>query len=142
MFVIDRLSIPVDPSDLQQLADLLVDAVASGAAVTFLPPLSSEQSLAWWQGTIERSAARAIYLVARDGALIVGTVQLQPASAPNQPHRAEIAKLIVHREFQRQGIGRQLMEAIELEAALHGFLLLTLDTKHGDPAERLYKSLG
>jgi hypothetical protein len=58
MFVIDRLSIPVDPSDLQQLADLLVDAVASGAAVTFLPPLSSEQSLAWWQGTIERSAAR------------------------------------------------------------------------------------
>jgi len=80
--------------------------------------------------------------VARDPDGIVGTVQLHPAWAPNQPHRAEIAKLLVHRRGRRMGLGRQLMETIEDAAQRAGFGLLTLDTKRGSAAEQLYRQFG
>ena len=139
---VERVTPPVGSSDLADLADLLVDAVDSGAAVSFLAPLSRERALEWWRATISSADSRAIFLVARDDDGIAGTVQLHPAWAPNQPHRAEIVKLMVHRRARRTGLGRHLMEAIEAEALQAGFTLLTLDAKRGEPAEQLYRRLG
>src|SRR5437762_4735106 len=89
--MIERLILPVGASDLRALAQLLVDAVESGAAVSFLAPLTLERAEDWWRRTISASHSGAIFLVARNVEGIVGTVQLHPAWAPNQPHRAEIA---------------------------------------------------
>jgi GNAT superfamily N-acetyltransferase len=139
---IERLKAPVADSDLRALARLLVDAVESGAAVSFLAPLPLERALDWWRGTLSASDRRSIFLVARDGAGIVGTVQLHPARAPNQPHRAEIAKLLVDRRSRRTGLGTRLMQTIEDEARRAGFGLLTLDAKRGGAAERLYRQMG
>ncbi|MFN0057434.1 MAG: N-acetyltransferase family protein [Planctomycetota bacterium] len=142
-FVIERLLLPLSDSDRRALARLLVDAVESGAAVSFLAPLAIARAEDWWRTTTAAAHAGAIYLVARDAeGAIVGAVQLHPAWAPNQPHRADIAKLLVHRRYRRTGLGTQLMQAIE-DAALHaGFTLLTLDAKRGGAAERLYRRLG
>ena len=139
---IERLAVPVSDADLRSLALLLIDAVDSGAAVTFLPPLSVDIAEAWWRKTINGSDPKAVFLVARNGSSIIGTVQLHPAAAPNQPHRADIAKLIVHRSRRGAGLGAQLMQSIEDAARGAGFRLITLDTKRGDPAERLYQRLG
>jgi acetyltransferase len=140
--MIERLIPPVGDSDLRALAQLLVDAVESGAAVSFLAPLTLARAEDWWQRAISASHSGAIFFVARDVEGIVGTVQLHPAWAPNQPHRAEIAKLLVHRRSRRMGLGTQLMQTIEDEARRAGFALLTLDTKRGDAAEHLYRQLG
>jgi GNAT superfamily N-acetyltransferase len=141
-FIIKRLAVPAADADLGDLARLLTDAVESGAAVSFLAPLTLEKSKQWWRDTLSRCDSRATILVARDAEGIVGTVQLQPAWAPNQPHRAEIAKLLVHRRSQGRGLGRRLMEVIEKEARCAGFRLLTLDAKRGASAETLYRQLG
>jgi GNAT superfamily N-acetyltransferase len=140
--VVERLIPPVADCDLRALAVLLVDAVESGAAVSFLAPLTVERAEDWWRKTVVGARSGAIFLVAREVAGIVGTVQLQPAWAPNQPHRAEIAKLLVHRGQRRTGLGRQLMRAIEDAARRSGFSLLTLDAKRGAAAERVYRSMG
>jgi len=137
-----RLTLPVSDADLRGLAELLVDAVSSGAAVSFLPPLSVEQAGDWWRRTTETADPKTVFLVARDAVGIVGTVQLNPSWAPNQPHRGDIAKLVVHRRSRRTGLGSQLMQAIEGEARQAGFTLLTLDTKQGDGAEQLYRRGG
>jgi len=142
MVVIERLVTPASDADVRALAELLVDAVESGAAVSFLAPLRLERAEAWWRTTIAAADPRAIFLVARDEHGIAGTVQLHPAWAPNQPHRAEIAKLIVHRRSRRLGLGRQLMEAVEDAARRAGFGLLTLDAKRGAAAEQLYRRGG
>ncbi len=140
--VIERLQLPARESEVLGLAGLLVGAVEAGAAVTFLGPLPLERAVEWWRKTMDGAQERAVFLVARDGDEIVGTVQVHPAWAPNQPHRAEVAKLMVHREYQGAGLGARLMERIEEEAGLGGFTLLTLDTREGDTAERLYRRLG
>ena len=139
---IEGLIRPVSEVDINALAELLVDAVASGAAVTFLAPLSLERAKEWWRKTIDSADARAIFLVARDAEGIVGTVQLHPARAVNQPHRGEIAKLIVHRRARRSGLGERLMSSIEEAARQAGFTLLTLDTRVGDPSDNLYRKIG
>ena len=139
---IQRLPAPPSESDLRHLAQLLVDAVESGAAVSFLAPLGLERAEDWWRRTTSAPDSRVVVLVARDGGAIVGTVQLHPAWAPNQPHRAEVAKLLVHRRFQRAGLGTRLMRAVEDEARGAGFTLLTLDAKRGAAAESLYRKLG
>lgn len=128
--------------DIRALAELLVDTVDSGSAVSFLAPLPVETAEEWWRRTITTAPPRAIVLVARDGGRIVGTVQLQPSWAPNQPHRGDIAKLIVHRRARRTGLGSKLMQQIEADAASAGYRLLTLDTRRGDGAEQLYHKLG
>src|SRR5881296_163743 len=138
---IERLSLPASDSDLRNLAHLLVDAVESGAAVSFLTPLTLERAEEWWRRTISASHSGAIFLVARDPEGIVGTVQLHPAWAPNQPHRAEIVKLLVHRRSRRAGLGTRLMRRIEEAAYRAGYTLLTLDAKRGTPAESLYRQL-
>ena len=140
--VIERLILPVGDTDLRALAQLLVDAVDSGAAVSFLAPLTLERAEDWWRRTTSASHSGAIFLVARDGEGIVGTVQLHPAWAPNQPHRAEIAKLLVHRRSRRTGLCTQLMQTIEDAARRAGFTLLTLDAKCGATAEHLYRHSG
>ena len=139
---IERLILPVGDSDLRDLARLLVDAVESGAAVSFLAPLTLERAEDWWRKTTSASYSGAIFLVARDAEGIVGTVQLHPAWAPNQPHRAEIVKLLVDRRSRRAGLGTQLMQTIEDAARRAGFSLLTLDAKRGEAAERLYRRIG
>lgn len=139
---IEPLRAPVSDADVRGLAHLLVDAVDSGAAVSFVAPLTVEDAAAWWRKTISAAQPRAIFLVARDGDGIVGTVQLHPAWAPNQPHRADIAKLLVHRRARRSGLGSRLMHEIEHAARSAGFTLLTLDAKRGAAADHLYRRLG
>jgi len=110
--------------------------------VSFLAPFTIGRAEDWWRTTISASRSGTIFLVARDSEGIVGTVQLHPARAPNQPHRAEIAELLVHRRGRRMGLGTQLMQTVEDAARRAGFSLLTLDTKRGDPAGRLYRDRG
>lgn len=128
-------------SATRELAALLLDAVESNAGISFLAGLQPDQAEAWWRQTLDEASARTVILVARDADGIVGTVQLQPAWAPNQPHRGDVAKLIVHRRARGRGIARALMRELEREAAALGFTLLLLDTCKGSAAERLYASL-
>lgn len=139
---IERLTPPVSDTDVRALAQLLVDAVESGAAVSFLAPLTVERAEDWWRRTFAASGSRAIFLVARGSDGIVGSVQLHPSWAPNQPHRGEIAKLLVHRRSRRTGLGTRLMQAMEDAARRAGFTLLTLDAKRGEAAEQLYRRMG
>jgi GNAT superfamily N-acetyltransferase len=140
--MIEALRTPVSDDDLEALAELLVDAVDAGAAVSFLPPLASDAARDWWRRTIEAAHPRAIFLVARDAEGIHGSVQLHPAWAPNQSHRADVAKLLVHRRARGAGVGTALMVELEARARGAGLRLLTLDTKRGDHAERLYRRCG
>ena len=139
--MIERLATPVSEADLRSLALLLVDAVESGAAVSFLT-VTEAQALDWWRKQFGAPASGTIVLVARDDQGIVGSVQLHPSWAPNQPHRADVAKLIVHRRARRRGLGAEMMAAVEREAANAGYRLLVLDSKRGDAGERLYRRLG
>ena len=140
--MIERLIPPVSDRDVRALGELLVDAVDSGAAVSFLAPLTVERAEQWWRRAFTAADSGSIFLVARDGAGIVGTVQLHPAWAPNQPHRADVSKLIVHRSSRRGGVGMQLMRSLEDAARRAGFTLLTLDAKQGGAAVELYHRMG
>jgi len=139
---IERIGRDASDDLVGELASLLVDAVDSGAGVSFMAGLSLAEAASWWRQTLRASSPRAIILIARQAGEVAGTVQLQPAWAPNQPHRADIAKLIVHRKARRKGIARDLMREIERLAKDAGFTLLLLDTCKGTAAERLYQSLG
>jgi GNAT superfamily N-acetyltransferase len=141
-YVVEPLARPASDADIRDLARLLVDAVESGAAVSFVLPLPVERAEQWWRGMLASAAAGTVVLIARDADGIVGTVQMHPAWAPNQPHRAEIAKLLVHRRARRGGLGSQLMRAAEQAGTEAGFRLLTLDAKRGGAAEALYRRLG
>nr|WP_309964709.1 GNAT family N-acetyltransferase [Variovorax guangxiensis] len=127
---------------LQQLAELLIDCVEGGASVSFMQPLSRPKALAFWRRMAE-SAARGerVLLVAEDATGIVGTVQLVLEQPENQPHRADVAKMLVHRRARRRGWGEILMQAAEQAAREAGKTLLVLDTASGD-AERLYVRCG
>ena len=137
--MIEQLIAPASEDDIEGLALLLLDATAAGASVGFLDSTTLEFAKEWWRQSIANAG---IVLVARDEEGIAGTVQLRPASMPNQRHRADVAKLLVHRRARRQGLGAMLMEEIELRARSAGFTLLTLDTKRGDAAESLYRRAG
>ena len=132
------------PSDevVQGLAELLLDAVDSGASVSFMPDLQRDQAEEWWRKKLEAATDRAVILIARDDEGIVGTVQLEPSWAPNQPHRADVIKLLVHRRARGNGVARALMQELERRAIEKRFTVLVLDTCKGTPAERLYASLG
>ncbi len=125
--------------EIAELAAILVAVVAQGASVGFLPPLEMAVAEEYWRTALERGT---ILLVAERDGRIVGTAQLALALRPNGRHRAEVNKVLVHPAFQRQGIGRALMEAIEAIARREGRTLLHLDTREGDPSNRLYQSLG
>lgn len=132
----------VTDGQLQSLAGLLIDCVEGGASVSFMHPLPRDKALAFWRGVAD-SAARGerALLVAEDAAGIVGTVQVVLDQPENQPHRADVAKMLVHRRARRQGLGEALMQAAEQVARDAGKTLLVLDTA-SDDAERLYARLG
>jgi len=130
--------------ELDMLAVVLHAVVHTGAGVSFVVPFSIAEARAFWADRVlpgVLGGSRRV-LVARDGRRIVGTVQLDLATPPNQPHRAEVTKLLVHPDARRRGIARALMIAIEPVAASAGRTLLTLDTWTGGAAETLYRSLG
>jgi GNAT superfamily N-acetyltransferase len=126
------------------LADVLVDCVEGGASVGFMLPLERERAEAFWTSMLDStSRGERIVLVAeeRDTGAVVGTVQVILAAPENQPHRGEIAKMLVHRRARRRGVGEALMRAAEAAALEEGKTLLVLDTASPD-AERLYDRLG
>lgn len=130
---------------LSELVEALREAVEDGASVGFLPPLGVDEARRYWEGVIGalREGSR-VLLVARsanDGVLL-GTVQLDLAMRANGRHRAEVSRLLVRRAAQRRGVARTLMAALEDEARRIGRTTLVLDTRQGDPSERLYQSMG
>jgi len=140
--VIEELPRSASDDDLRDLAALLLDAVAAGASVGFLDALTLDDAVSWWRNRLDAIGERGIVIVARDADGIAGTVQLIPASMPNQQHRGDVAKLLVHRRARGRGVGTALMNEIESRARAAGFTLLTLDTKRGDVAEGLYRRSG
>lgn len=130
---------------LPQLISLFLDALDSGAALGFLPPLSAEAAADYWRRVAAGvQAGELVLLVAYDAATheIVGAVQLAPAPQTNGRHRAEVMKMMVHRRARRQGLARRLLQALETEARRRGRTTLVLDTRAGDVAEPLYQSVG
>lgn len=140
--VLRRLHTVTD-AQLNELTNVLMDCVEGGASVSFMQPLTRERAQAFWQRVAEGVAAgqRAL-LVAEDVLGICGTVQLILDLPENQPHRADVAKMLVHRRARRQGLGATLMRAAETTARECGRNLLVLDTVTGGEAERLYARLG
>jgi ribosomal protein S18 acetylase RimI-like enzyme len=124
------------------LAEVLSSCVAAGAGVSFMHPFPPEAAAAWWRSLAARVETGAIVvLAARQGSLLQGTVQFHPAPQPNQPHRADVAKLLVHPRARNRGLAEALMRRLEQEALARGRSLLTLDTA-GEAADRLYRRLG
>jgi ribosomal protein S18 acetylase RimI-like enzyme len=129
---------------LQELGALIHACVHGGANIGFVLPYSQADGEAFWRGKV-LPAVRAgglLLLVAQREGRIAGTVQLDHDTLPNQRHRAEVRKLLVHPAFRRQGIARALMAELERHARRLGRRLITLDTRTGDAAELLYTSLG
>lgn len=140
--MIERLETLSD-SDIEGLAEVLVDCVEGGASVSFMLPLTRERARAFWHGlAADVAQGRRLLFVARDDAGIVGTVQAVLSQPENQPHRGDIAKMLVHRRGRRGGIGAALMRAAEDGARAAGKTLLVLDTATGSDAERLYERQG
>lgn len=125
-----------------RLCEILIDSVHHGASVGFLDPLSPAEADAYWQ-RIERAIAngRCVLLVGALDGNVVGTVQLDVDTLPNQPHRATVSKLLVHTSARRRGVGEALMAELERVALERGRWLLTLDTATG-AAARLYERMG
>ncbi|WP_201783286.1 GNAT family N-acetyltransferase [Hymenobacter sp. AT01-02] len=128
---------------MTSLAGLLQDSVANGSSVGFLPPVVPAVAYAFWQDVAAAMQnGHRVLLVAETDGIVLGTVQLDLVMKPNAPHRAEVMKLLVHSQARRRGIGRRLMYVIEEQARQHQRTTLVLDTRKGDPSERLYQSLG
>lgn len=137
-------SLPVlnDP-DIDGLVEILCDCVEGGASVSFMHPLTRERAAAFWRGVASAVAAgKRALLVAEDGQGPCGCVQLTFDLPENQPHRADISKMLVHRRARRQGLGAALMRAAETTAREHGRTLLVLDAVTEGDAARLYERLG
>jgi GNAT superfamily N-acetyltransferase len=133
----------VDERHHDELVGVLMDCVDGGASVSFMHPLPRARAEAFWRRVAEdvRAGAKAL-LVAEDASGICGTVQLLLHQPDNQPHRADVAKMLVHRRARRQGLGAALMRAAETTARACGKTLLVLDTVTGGDADRLYERLG
>lgn len=126
-----------------ELADLLVDTVAGGASIGFLAPLDRTAAMAWWkERTVAVAAGEVAVWAACEGERTVGTVGLAFPGKPNSRHRAELVKLMVHRDARGQGLGRRLLATAEEAAIDAGVTLLHLDTETDSLAERLYGSAG
>ncbi|AIK35424.1 acetyltransferase domain protein (plasmid) [Bacillus pseudomycoides] len=124
--------------DIEELSELLKTVVDDGASIGFLPPLEQEESTKYWQTVL---APEVILFIAKINNKVAGSVQLHLITKPNGIHRAEICKLMTHPNFRRNGIGRSLMQKAEERAKQESRSLLVLDTREGDPSNRLYKSL-
>jgi GNAT superfamily N-acetyltransferase len=136
---------PEAAARVPELSTVLIDCVEGGASVSFMAPLAREKAEAFWTRVAEGvSAGDRLLLVAEDGTggAILGTVQVLFAGPENQPHRGDVAKMLVHRSARRRGVGASLMRAAEEAALAAGRTLLVLDTVTGSDAERLYARLG
>jgi GNAT superfamily N-acetyltransferase len=133
----------VDDAQIEALADVLIDCVEGDASVSFMHPLTRDRAVAFWRRVANGVAAgeRAL-LVAEDAHGLCGTVQLIFDLPENQPHRADLAKMLVHRRVRRQGLGAALMRAAEDTARDCGKTVLVLDAVTGGDAARLYEHLG
>lgn len=140
--MVRRLATVTD-TQLEQLTEVLLDCVAGGASVSFMSPLSREHARAFWQRVANDTARGArLLLVAEDAQGICGTVQLILDLPDNQPHRADLAKMLVHRRARRQGLGAKLMAAAESAARDAKRTLLVLDAVTDGDGARLYERLG
>jgi GNAT superfamily N-acetyltransferase len=133
----------IEDSQIGELANVLIDCVEGGASVSFMHPLTRDRAVAFWHRVAQGVAAgqRAL-LVAEDERGLCGTVQLIIDVPENQPHRADLVKMLVHRRVRRQGLGAELMKAAEAMARQCGKSLLVLDAVTGGDAARLYERLG
>jgi GNAT superfamily N-acetyltransferase len=131
------------PSAVDRLSDLLIDAVDSGAGVSFMAPLAKSDAVAYWRGLTDALAtSRMALLIAETNGIVAGTVQIHRVWPPNQPHRGEIAKLLVHRDYRGRGCGTALMNDAESTARSLGLTLLTFDSVAHGATERFYRNLG
>lgn len=133
----------LDAAHIDGLAGVLIDCVEGGASVSFMHPLTRDRAVAFWRRVAQGVAAgeRAL-LAAEDARGLCGTVQLVLDQPENQPHRADLSKMLVHRRARRQGLGAALMRAAEATARDCGKTLLVLDAVTGGDAARLYERLG
>jgi GNAT superfamily N-acetyltransferase len=133
----------VEEAHVAALSDVLIDCVEGGASVSFMIPIHRERAMDFWRGVAEAVArGRRVLIVAEDPAGICGTVQLILDLPDNQPHRADLVKMLVHRRARRRGVGEALMRAAEREALACRRNLLVLDAVTGGDAARLYERLG
>jgi len=140
---IRELDLPAYLRAIPGLVELTLDAVAGGASINFLADTPAERIQAWWEARVESVATGLTTpFVAAIGGRVVGSTLLVRSGNPNSPHRAEIAKVIVHTADRRRGIARALMLAAEARARADGRWMLVLDTVSGSAAEALYRSLG
>jgi GNAT superfamily N-acetyltransferase len=141
--VVRRLSAPEARRRLDELAAVLEDCVAGGASVGYMAPFTHDDARAAFEGFVaDAERGGRVILGAIDGGRLVGTVQVVLATMPNQPHRGEIAKMLVHRSARRRGVAASLMAAAEQAAREEGRTLLVLDAVTGGDAARLYDRLG
>jgi GNAT superfamily N-acetyltransferase len=142
-FEVLRLDGPEVRRRIKEFGGMLVDCVEGGASVSFMPPFGQADAAAFWLSVADDcDRGKRIVIAALMDSIAVGTVQILPVQIPNQPHRAEVAKLLVHRRARRRGIAKALMIRAETEAKALKRSLLTFDTTTGDAAEQLYLSLG
>ncbi len=134
----------IGPREVEGLSDVLIDCVEGGASVSFMLPITRATAADFWLGvSAGLSRGERIVLVAEDASgAILGTAQVILKQPENQPHRGDIAKMLVHRRARRMGVGAALLEAVERGAREAGKPLLVLDTGTGGDAERLYASQG
>jgi len=129
--------------EIGQLTGLLVDAVDSGASVGFMPPLSHAEALDYWRGVVQSiGEGTRVLLVAMDGEVVEGAVQIALETRANGDHRAEAMKLFVHRRARRRGLAKALMAEVERTARRLGRTLLVMDTRKGGEAEKMCEALG
>jgi GNAT superfamily N-acetyltransferase len=143
MIEIRVLSAAESRHHIDALADVLVDCVEGGASVSFMAPFSKGEAESFFEKAVDGiERGERILLAAFIDLKLVGTVQILTATPPNQPHRADIAKLLVHRSARGQGIGARLMERAEEASRAAGKTLLVLDSVTGGDGARLYTRLG
>jgi GNAT superfamily N-acetyltransferase len=137
--VLDRAS----DAEIEQLCEVLLDCVDGGASVSFMAPLAADRARVFWRGVAESAARGERRLIVADdeAGRIAGTVQVVLAQPENQPHRGDVAKMLVHRRMRRRGLGEALMQAAEAQARAAGKTLLVLDIASAD-ARRLYERCG
>ncbi|KWF17931.1 GNAT family N-acetyltransferase [Burkholderia ubonensis] len=142
--IIRRVSGDEVTAYIDALSDVLIDCVEGGASVSFLLPISRDTAARFWRQVADGviRGERILLVAERADGRVVGTVQLITALPENQPHRADVAKMLVHRDARRQGVGARLMAAADDAARAAGKAVLVLDTVTGSDAARLYERAG
>jgi ribosomal protein S18 acetylase RimI-like enzyme len=143
MVTVGRLDAATAAASVPRLAEILVACVDTGASVSFLPPMAIQSAIDFYRAiAADVAGGQKILLAGWIDGVLAGTVTLSFATQQNQPHRADVQKLLVHPAARRAGLGRALMQCVEREAIGAGRSLLTLDTNQGEAGEALYRSLG